>query len=153
MTLSFLCRRSFISLKLLLYEFEMITDVKINFYKSFVYNLSGSKEVGTRATNIFNCNLNSLLFTYLGISIKVISLTSEDWQPLIERVEKWFVVRKCNALFWGGRLILVNSVVSSTPLYVVSFYHILVWVIHAIDRIRRAFFWKGTRNTHENFTR
>ena len=32
--------RSLICLKLLLYEFEMMTGLKINFHKSFVYNLS-----------------------------------------------------------------------------------------------------------------
>ena len=32
--------KSLIYLKLILYEFEMMTDLKINFHKSFVYNLS-----------------------------------------------------------------------------------------------------------------
>ena len=49
-----------------------------------------------------------------------------------------------NALSRGSRLILMNSVMSSMPLYFMSFYHLTKWVISAIDRIRRAFFWKGT---------
>jgi len=80
--------RSLVSLKLLLYEFEMMTGLKINFHKFFVYNLSRCEEVGTRATTILNCNLGSLSFTYLGLPIKAIFLTRENWQPVIDRVEK-----------------------------------------------------------------
>jgi len=79
--------RSLLSLKLL-YEFEMMTRLKINFHKSFVYHLSGSEEVGMRGASILNCNLGSLPFSYLGLPIKSTSLTREDWQPLIERIEK-----------------------------------------------------------------
>jgi len=80
--------RSLTSLKLLLYEFEMMIGLKINFYKSFVYIFSKSEKVGTIAVAVFNCNLSSLTFTYLGLPIKVTSLSKEDWQPLIEKVEK-----------------------------------------------------------------
>ena len=41
-----------------------------------------------RATSILNCNLGFLPFMYLGLPIKPTSLTREDWQPLIERIEK-----------------------------------------------------------------
>ena len=76
-------------------------------------------------------------FTYLGLPIKMTSLTREDWQPLIERVEKRLATWKENALS-GGRLILVNSVLSSMPLYFMSFYYLSEWVIQS------AFFRKGT---------
>jgi len=80
--------RSLIHFKVFLYEFEMMTGLKINFHKSFIYNLSRCEEVGTRATTILNCNLGSLPFMYLGLPIIPTSLTREHWQPLIERIEK-----------------------------------------------------------------
>jgi len=70
--------KSLTSLKLLLYTYEMMTGLKINFRKSFVYNLSRSEEIGTRAASILNCNLGTLSFTYLGFPIKVTSLSRED---------------------------------------------------------------------------
>jgi len=142
---------SLISLKLILCEFEMITGLKINFNKSYIYNLSRCKEVGMRAAAILNCNLSSLSFTYLGLLIKATSLTKEDWQPLIERVEQRLVTWKGNALSRGGRFIPVNSVLFSIPLYFMSLYYLPEWVIYAIDHIRRAFFWKGARNIHGGF--
>ena len=69
--------RFLLSLKLL-YEFEMMTGLKINFHKSLVYNLRVSEEVGTRGTSIFICNLGSLPFTCPRLPIKSTSLTRED---------------------------------------------------------------------------
>ena len=79
--------KSLIFFKLLLHEFEMMMGLKINFHKSFVYNLSRCEEVDTRAATVLNCNLGSLPFTYLELPIKANFLTREDWQPLIKRAE------------------------------------------------------------------
>jgi len=87
-------------------------------------------------------------FTYLGLPIKVTSLSRKDWQPLTERVEKKLAIWKGNALSRGGRLILVNSNLSSLPLYFLFFYYFPEWVIHVIDRIRHSFFWKGIKDIH-----
>ena len=77
-----------ISLKLFLYSFEMMTGLKINFHKLCVYNLSIYEEMGMRAAIILNYNLGSLLFSFLRLPIKVTSLKRENWQPLIDRVER-----------------------------------------------------------------
>ena len=42
----------------------------------------------------------------------------------------------------------MNSVLSSMPLYFMSFYYFSEWIIQAIDRIRKTFFQKDTRNIH-----
>jgi len=84
----------------------------------------------------------------LGLSIKETALSKKDWQPLIERVDKRLATWKENALSKEGRLILVNYALSSMPLYFMSFFFLLDWVIRAIDQIRYAFFWKGTRKIH-----
>ena len=75
-----------------------------------------------RAATILHCNLGILTFTYIGLLIKVTSLTREDWQPLIEKAEKktW----KGNVLSRGGRLVLMKSILSSLPLYFMSFYYL-----------------------------
>ena len=128
-----------------------MAKLKINFQELFVYNLSGSEKVGTRATSIFNYYIGSLHITYLGLPIKPTSLTKEDWQLLIERIEKRLANWKSNALSQGDRLILVNFILSSMSLYYMSFYLLPDLVIHAIVRIRHAFFWKGTRSMHRGF--
>lgn len=43
----------------------------------------------------------------------------------------------------GGRLILVNSVLSTLTFYFMAVYGFPEWVINRFDRMRRAFLWKG----------
>jgi len=124
-----------------------MTRLKINFHKSCVYNLYRDGEVGTRAVSILNCNLSSLAFIYLGLSIKAIALTRDDWQRLIKRVEKRPAIWKGNTLSWESRLILLNSVLSLMTLF-----HIFLlssemgdscnW-LYSVCLLR-----KGTRNIH-----
>jgi len=70
--------RLLMSLKIILYSFEMMTGSKIKFHKSFVYNLSICDEMGTTSTIIPNCNFDTLSFIYLSLCIEVTSLTRED---------------------------------------------------------------------------
>ena len=51
----------------------------------------------------------------------------------------------------GGRLTLVNSVLSALPLYYLSFFKLPCWVIKKIDVTRSKFFWSGSRNTSSTF--
>ena len=44
-----------------------MTDLKINFHKSYIYNLSRCDKVGIRAATILNFNLGTLSFIYLGL--------------------------------------------------------------------------------------
>ena len=50
---------------------------------------------------------------------------------------------KANYLSLGGRLTLLNSVLSSIPTYWMSVFKLPVWVVKEIDKIYRDFFWKG----------
>lgn len=40
-------------------------------------------------------------------------------------------------------LTLVSSALSTTPLYIISFYHLPAWARKKIRKIRRNFVWKG----------
>jgi hypothetical protein len=49
----------------------------------------------------------------------------------------------------GGRLILVNSCLSSIPTYIMSFYHLTDGHHGELDTIRRRLFWQGGSKTHK----
>lgn len=44
----------------------------------------------------------------------------------------------------GDRITLLNSVLSTIPLYTLSVYKISITVLNQIDKIRRKFLWQGT---------
>jgi hypothetical protein len=46
----------------------------------------------------------------------------------------------------GGRLVLINSVFSSLPMYLMSFFRISKGVREKLDYYRSRFFWKSDRH-------
>lgn len=61
--------------------------------------------------------------------------------PLIERVERKLGGWKAKLISKGGRLQLVQAVLSSIPVYHMICFRLPQWVIHRIDKIRRQFLW------------
>ena len=49
--------KSLISLNLIIYAFKMMIGLKINFHKSYIYNLNRCVEVGTRAASRYYSQL------------------------------------------------------------------------------------------------
>ncbi|OAY63223.1 putative ribonuclease H protein, partial [Ananas comosus] len=55
------------------------------------------------------------------------------------RIEGW----KAKLLSHGGRLVLVNSVLSNISLFYFAIFKAPQWVLKRIEALRRSFFWKG----------
>jgi hypothetical protein len=80
--------------------------------------------------------------TYLGIPIHFKKLRKQDLQivnhKMIKRTDPW----QGRLMSSGGRLILVNSCLSSIPMYIMGFYNL---TDEGSDNIRGRFFWQGGR--------
>jgi hypothetical protein len=63
--------------------------------------------------------------------------------PLIQQEERRLSGWQANRLSIGGRLTLMNSVLTSQPIYFMSIFLLPKWVINKLDRIRRRFHWHG----------
>jgi hypothetical protein len=60
-----------------------------------------------------------------------------------ERIEKKLSSWKEKYLSVGGRLVLINSVLSSLPMFMLSFFEIPKGVLEKIDYFRSRFFWQN----------
>lgn len=60
--------------------------------------------------------------TYLGIPIAIDRLTVADFSIPPNKIEKRLATWKCGHLSYGGKGILINSCVSSIPLYMMGVY-------------------------------
>jgi hypothetical protein len=49
----------------------------------------------------------------------------------------------------GGRLVLINSILSSLPIFMLSFFKILKGVREKIDYFRSRFFWQNDSKKEE----
>jgi hypothetical protein len=68
-----------------------------------------------------------------------------DWvEKIADRLPNW----KANLLNLAGRTTLVKSVLSAIPVYLLIALNVPNWVIKAIDKVRRAFLWKGMKEVN-----
>jgi hypothetical protein len=97
-------------------------------------------------TELFGYKAGNFPINYLGIPIHFKKLRNQDWARVGERFEKRLSSWKGKHLSIGGRLTLINSVLSSLPMYMLSFFSIPKGVIKTLDYFRSRFFWQGDEN-------
>jgi len=110
------------NLKLLLCTFEQLSGLKINFHKSEIFCYGAAKEMEDIYTDLFGCNAEEYPFRYLGIPMHHRQLLNSKWSKIEERFEKKLSCWKAKYLSYGGCLVLLNSVLSSLPLFMMSFF-------------------------------
>jgi hypothetical protein len=82
-------------------------------------------------------------FKYLGILMHHKKLSIADWKIIEEKFEKRLSYWKGKFLSYGGRLILINLVLSSLDLFMFSFFEVPKGILHKLDFYRPRFFWQG----------
>lgn len=137
-----------VALKQVLDMFSRATGLDINYHKSTFVPMNISREDTVRMANILGCNIESFPQTYLGLPLTPHKIRVSDYQPLITRVDRYLAGWKARLLSTGGRLTLVNAVLSSLPIYFMSSTLMPKTVIDAIDGRRRSFLWTGEEKTH-----
>ena len=131
------------NMKLLLCAFEHLSGLKINFHKSQLFCYGAAKERELEYSEIFGCNKGHYPFKYLSIPMHHRKLSNEDWNDIIERLKKRLNGWKGKMLSVGGRLVLINSILTSITMFMLSFFKIPRKVLEKLDQIRSRFFWEG----------
>jgi hypothetical protein len=132
-----------LNMKLILCIFEQLSGLKINFHKSEIFCFGKAKEVENEYKILFGCDIGSLPFRYLGIPIHFRKLKNGEWKPVEDRFEKKLSSWIGKLLSYGDRLILINSVLTSLPMFMLSFLEIPVGVRKRLDFFRSRFFWQS----------
>jgi hypothetical protein len=89
-----------------------------------------------------SCKEGEMPFRYLGIPMSSRKLLNKDWSAVEERFQKKLSSWKGKLLLSGGRLVLINSVLSSLPMFLMSFFKIPKGVVEKLDYYRSRFFWQ-----------
>lgn len=135
--------KSITNLKILLYCFEWLSGLKINYHKSEVILFGYSEEEKEKKANMLNYRLGDLPIKYLGIPISDrvsgIGAFQGILNKMIKRLDPW----KGKHMTSGGKLILTNTCLSSLPMYVMGFYFLPKGLHSKMDTVRSRFFWRG----------
>jgi hypothetical protein len=132
-----------VNMKLILCIFEQLSGLKINFHKSEIFCFGKAKEVEDQYTQIFGCEAGSLPLKYLGIPIHHRRILNKEWNPVETRFERKLGCWQSKLLSYGDRLVLINSVLSSLPMFMLSFFEIPKGVRKRLDFYRSRFFWQN----------
>jgi hypothetical protein len=108
--------------KFLLYCFENMSRLKINYQKSEVIVVGGSEVDQTNVAAMFNCNAESLPMKYLGVMVSDRHISSSDLAYVHQKVEKKLPTWQSAVLTSGGKEILIQSYLSSIPNYAMGVY-------------------------------
>jgi hypothetical protein len=94
-------------------------------------------------SHILGCTLEKFSIKYLNISLHWKALSREIWMDLINKIQSRLQIWKGRFLSLDGKVVLLNSVLTSKPLYYLSLYKIPSWCLLKIDKIKRSFLWTG----------
>jgi hypothetical protein len=112
-----------LNMKLILSTFEQLSGLKINFHKSEIFCFGKAKDHEVFYSQLFGCAMGKYTFRYLGLPMHTRKLSNKDWQTIENRIEKKLSDWKGKMLSIGDRLILINSVLSSLPMFMMSFFN------------------------------
>jgi len=111
-----------INMKLLLSTFEQLSRLKIIFHKSEIFCFGKAKEHELFYSQLFVCVIGKYPFRYLGLPMNTRKLNNKDWKVIEERIENRLSGWKGKLLSLGGRLVLINLVLSSLAMFMMPFF-------------------------------
>ena len=129
--------------------FEAISGIKMNLQKTELYTVNC--DIRPNLAELFRCKSGWFPLQYLGLPLHKSKLNKQDWDFLIAKFEHKLQTWKGQLLSIGRRMTLINSALSSMPLYTLSIYKLPDHVIKHIDRIRCRFLWQGTVKTRKKY--
>ncbi|WVZ53210.1 hypothetical protein U9M48_004183, partial [Paspalum notatum var. saurae] len=131
------------NMKLILCAFEHLSRLKINYHKNELFCYGEASKFQQQYSQLFGCAMGSYPFRYLGIPMHHRRINNKDRREVGNRFEKKLSSWKGKHLSYGGRLVLINSCLTSLALFMLSFFEIPRGVLKKLDYYRSRFFWQG----------
>ncbi|KAL6516895.1 hypothetical protein OROHE_018183 [Orobanche hederae] len=130
-------------MKRILRNLELISGLKVNFEKSGLFGVNIAEETLSDMAAILGCEVGKLPIPYLGIKVGVNQRKGETWSSVIQKIRSRLKRWDDKNISFGGRITLLNSVLSSIPTFYLSFYKIPAKTLSEIVRLQRNFLWGG----------
>lgn len=132
------------TVKGLLCKFEEIFGLRINYDKSILCGVGTSDSNLRLFTEAFNCQTQKLPVKYLGMPLGANPKLKSTWKPIIDKVRTKLASWKKRYLSFGGRIVLIKSVLCSLPIFYMSLFKMPEGVTKSIESIQAKFFWGGS---------
>jgi len=125
--------------------FGTASGLTTNLQKSSVLPIQCSEDDKVFLQESLPCQISEFPCKYLGVPLSPHKLTKAQAMSIVERVADRLPSWKADLLTKAGRVILVQYVLTSMLIYILLALELPPSVLKAIDKIRRAFLWKGRK--------
>ncbi|KAK2418273.1 hypothetical protein QL285_040487 [Trifolium repens] len=129
------------TLRAVLLLFELMSCLKVNFNKSMLVGVNISDSWLREAASALRCRVGGIPFLYLGLPIGGDPRRLGFWEPVLARIMSRLSGWGSRFLSFGGRLVLLKSVLTSLPVYALSFFKAHSGIISSIESLLMNFFW------------
>ena len=137
------------ALRAVLTLFADMSGLKVNFNKSLLVGINIRESWLIEAASLLNCKVGKISFLYLGLSIGGDPRRLVFWEPVINTIKSRLAGWQSRFLSYGGRLILLKSVLSSLPVYALSFFKAPSGIISTIESIFNKKIWGGSEDNRK----
>ena len=110
------------NLKFLLFCFELISGMKINYHKSEVIVIGVPTTEQARVARLLNCQEGKFPFTYLGFPMSNHKLTIADLEPVVAKVGFRMDPWQGRLMSSAARLTLIDACLSSLPTFLMGLF-------------------------------
>ena len=128
------------ALRAVLVLFENMSGLELNYHKSMLVGINIEDSWLTEAASILSCKIGRVPFMYLGLPIGGDPRRLNFWDLVIARIKSRLSDWMSRNWSYGGRLILLKYVMSSLPVYALSFFRAPAGIIFSIESILINFF-------------
>ncbi|XP_057808482.1 uncharacterized protein LOC131022959 [Salvia miltiorrhiza] len=123
------------AIKCILKLFELLSGLSVNFDKSCIVGVGTSESVCRDLANTLKCQVGEMPINYLGIKIGKSLSRAVEWKYLVDKVKRRIAKWNNRKISFAGRVTLLRSVLTSIPIYQMSFSIINKSVISQIRSI------------------
>ena len=128
------------AMRAVLHLFAAMSGLNVNFNKSELVGVHVSQSWLLEASSVLRCRVGALLILYLGLPVGGDPRRLNFWEPVINRIKSRLSGWKSRHLSFGGRLVLLKSVLTSLPVYALSFFKAPSGIIASIESLFIRFF-------------
>lgn len=109
-------------MKRILKIMELVSGLRVNYDKCWLFGINVSDQRLNDMATILDCRIGSLPFSYLGIKVGIYHRKATEWKEIVNKIKGRLQRWEGHNFSFGGRITLLNSVLSSLPTYYLSFY-------------------------------
>ncbi|GAB4857205.1 hypothetical protein Ancab_040518 [Ancistrocladus abbreviatus] len=131
------------AIKCVLRGFELVSGIRVNYHKSALIGIYCDSLWLNRMADALYYKVTSSI-KYLGVQLGMKIKKKAIWEPVINAMKKRVSGWHLSSLSFSGRVVLINAVLGSLPIYHLALFLAPLGVIKKLEQIRMHFLWGST---------